>query len=158
MGWSVTWISDLRNDITRSFMSNRYYDMPPQPSSDSAEWVSSLRSVFSFRRRLPAIMSLAHTSGQRTRNKQMSPHRFLMASLLPILRAGFTASARFTFPICLRFNFDGLGSFSIHSGTGEPDWRRTLAILVQRDFQYRVTWIRETSTNDFRYGASSSVK
>jgi len=61
----------------------------------------------------------------------MSSHRFLIASPLPILRAGFTDSARFTFPICLRFNFDGLGSFKIHSGAREPDWRRTLAMLVE---------------------------
>jgi hypothetical protein len=64
----------------------------------------------------------------------MTPHRFLIASFLPILRAGLTASARFTFPICLRFNFDGLGSFSIHSGTGEPDWRRTFAMLLRCPF------------------------
>jgi len=51
----------------------------------------------------------------------ISPHRFLIASFLPILRAELTASARLTFPISLRFNFDGLGSFDIHSGTGEPD-------------------------------------
>ena len=70
----------------------------------------------------------------------MRPHRFLIASFLPILRAGLTASARLTFPICLRFNFDGLGSFNIHSGTGEPDWRRTFAMLVQYPFsaEYRV--------------------
>lgn len=64
----------------------------------------------------------------------MSPHRFLIASFLPILRAGLTTSARFTFPISLRFSFDGLGSFSIHSGTGEPDWRRTFAMLLYRIF------------------------
>jgi len=56
-----------------------------------------------------------------TTNEIMSPHCFLIASFLPILRAGLTASARFTFPISLRFSFDGLGSFNIHSGTGEPD-------------------------------------
>jgi hypothetical protein len=60
------------------------------------------------------------------------PHRFLIASLLPILRAGLTNSARFTFPISIRFNFDGLGSFSIQSGTGEPDWERTFAMLLRR--------------------------
>jgi hypothetical protein len=64
----------------------------------------------------------------------MSPHRFLIASFLPILRAGLTASARFTFPIALRFNFDGFGSFEIHSGTGEPDCRRTFAMLFYRVF------------------------
>ena len=62
----------------------------------------------------------------------MSPHRFLIASLLPTLRAGLTNSARFTFPISIRFNFDGLGSFSIQSGTGEPDWERTFAMLLRR--------------------------
>jgi hypothetical protein len=62
-------------------------------------------------------------------NEIMSPHRFLIASFLPILRAGLTASARFTFPISLRFSFDGLGSFNTHSGTGEPDWSRTFATL-----------------------------
>lgn len=59
------------------------------------------------------------------------PHRFLIASLLPILRAGFTNSARLTFPISIRFNFDGLGSFNIQSGTGEPDWERTFAMLLR---------------------------
>ena len=91
------------------------------------------------------------------RNKQMSSYRFLIASFLPILRAGLTISARFTFPIPLRFSFDGLGSFSIHSGTGEPDWERTFAMLLRRIF---LEWRgeRETSTYDFKYGASSSVK
>ena len=64
----------------------------------------------------------------------MSSYRFLIASFLPILRAGLTISARFTFPIPLRFSFDGLGSFSIHSGTGEPDWERTFAMLLHRIF------------------------
>jgi hypothetical protein len=32
----------------------------------------------------------------------------------------------------MRFNFDGLGSFSIQSGTGEPDWERTFAMLLRR--------------------------
>lgn len=60
------------------------------------------------------------------------PHRFLIESLLPILRAGFTNSARFTFPISIRFSLDGLGSFSIQSGTGDPDWERTFAMLLRR--------------------------
>jgi hypothetical protein len=74
-----------------------------------------------------------HEFGQ-SQMKKMSPHRFLIASFLPILRAGLTDSARFTFPIVLRFNFDGLGSLKIHSGTGEPDCRRTFAMLFYHVF------------------------
>ena len=112
------------------------YDGPSSASStDTSELgcVSSRsRRAFSCFRRLPAIMSLERPSIFVVTNEIMSPHRLLIASFLPILRAGLTASARFTFPISLRFNFDGLGSFSIHSGTGEPDWRRTFAMLFHR--------------------------
>lgn len=52
-----------------------------------------------------------------------------MASLLPILRASLTVSARFTLPISRLFILDGFGSLSIHSGTDEPDCRMTFAIL-----------------------------
>jgi hypothetical protein len=69
-----------------------------------------------------------HTHG----SNKVASHLFLIASLLPILRAGLTNSVRFTFPISIRFNFDGLGSFSIQSGTGEPDWERTFAMLLRR--------------------------
>lgn len=57
------------------------------------------------------------------------PHRFLIASLRSIFRAVLTISKRLTLPICLRFIFDVLGSFVIHSGTDEPDCRSTFAIL-----------------------------
>jgi len=111
---------------------NRYYDPSSASSADTLECdcaLSRSRRAFSFRRRLPAIMSLKYPSIPMITNETMSPHRFLIASFLPILRAGLTASARFTFPISLRFSFDGLGSFNIHSGTGEPDWSRTFATL-----------------------------
>jgi hypothetical protein len=93
---------------------------------------------FSFPQRL-LLSSLAtgnHVTGKLSaflltdRTKLL--HRFLIASPLPIFRAGLTNSARFTFPISIRFNFDGLGSFSIQSGTGEPDWERTFAMLLRR--------------------------
>ena len=67
-----------------------------------------------------------------------------------------TASGLLTRPICLRFIFDGLGSFVTHSGTGDPDCSSTFAILgVIRE------WIANTSrldTHGFRNGASSFVK
>ena len=44
-----------------------------------------------------------------------------MASLRPILRAVLIISKRLTLPICLRFIFDGLGNFNIHSGAVDPD-------------------------------------
>ncbi len=77
-------------------------------------------------------MSLGQSSAFILTERIKLPHRFLIASLLPILRAGLINSARFTFPISIRFNFDGLGSFSIQSGTGEPDWERTFAMLIRR--------------------------
>lgn len=59
---------------------------------------------------------------------------FLIAVLLPIRLAAFTVAVRRIFPICLRFILDGFGNFRIQSGTGEPDWRRTFAMLqVQFD-------------------------
>jgi len=74
-------------------------------------------------------MSLKDPSIPVVTNETMSSHRFLIASFIPILCAALTASARFMFPISLHFSFDGIGSFNIHSGTGEPDWSRTFAML-----------------------------
>lgn len=42
-----------------------------------------------------------------------------------------TASARFALPISRLFIFEGFGSFKIHSGTVDPDCKRTLAILIR---------------------------
>src|ERR1700761_9290283 len=84
---------------------------------------------------------------------------FLIASARPIRRAGLTPSARFTLPICRRLSLDGFGSLSIHSGTGEPDWRRTLAILrVRQPVRLWCNEGEERWSHAFRYGASSSVK
>lgn len=52
-----------------------------------------------------------------------------MAWFLPIERALFTTSGRLTLPISRLFILDGLGSFNIHSGTGEPDCSSTFAML-----------------------------
>lgn len=66
-----------------------------------------------------------------------------------------TASGRLTRPICLRFIFDGFGSFTTHSGTGDPDCSSTFAILGDgQGLGGRFC----SNTHDFRNGASSFVK
>ena len=64
-------------------------------------------------------------------NGMYMTNRFLMAAARPTRLALLTVSARLTFPICRRFNFEGLGSLRIHSGTVDPDCRITFAILQQ---------------------------
>lgn len=70
--------------------------------------------------------------------------------------AGLTSSPRLTLPIIRRFILDGLGSFVIHSGTGEPDCNSTFAMLRPR--QLRSANRQCNATHDLRYGASASVK
>ncbi len=73
-----------------------------------------------------------------------------MAAWRPILRAVLTVSARATFPICLRLSLEGLGSFVIHSGTGEPDCNKTFAMLIRIKvslalvLQYKIPTILDT--------------
>ena len=55
-----------------------------------------------------------------------------MASSRPMRRAGLTASARLTLPICLRFSLEGFGSLTIQSGTEKPDCMMTFATLRKR--------------------------
>lgn len=103
-----------------------------------------------------------------SRDGSVETHLFLIASLRPILLALFTASARFTLPIWRRFILDGFGSFIIHSGTVDPDWSKTFAILGGKSAfarwhgsrcVTRATTLDDTrNTYVLRNGASSSVK
>jgi len=83
-------------------------------------------------------------------------HRFFKARLRPIVLALLTTSGRLTRPICLRFIFDGLGSFTTHSGTGDPDCSSTFAML--RGVIRECVTTKSQYTHDLRNGASSFVK
>lgn len=108
-------------------------DASTSPLSGSLSFLEG----FSWRRLDPAIISLyvqrqQWASAWKARGRA---HLFLMASFRPILRASLTVSARLTLPICLRFIFDGLGSFNIQSGTDDPDCNNTFAMLESRSLR-----------------------
>lgn len=93
-------------------------------------WRHLLFSSLRTRNHVPAIVIDAQRLfAAPSRDGSVKTHLFLIASLRPILFALFTASARFTLPIWRRFILDGFGNFIIHSGTVDPDWSRTFAIL-----------------------------
>lgn len=100
-------------------------DPLPAPSPCGA---SNLRSCPCERIRMSVI---SRSTGQclHSAHQRSGTHRFLIASALPTRRALLTASARLTLPIWRRFILDGLGSFTIQSGTVEPDCRMTFAML-----------------------------
>ena len=61
--------------------------------------------------------------------RKQRTHLFLLASRLPIPSSLVTASPLCTLPIARRFILEGLGNFSTHSGTVDPDCSITFAIL-----------------------------